>query len=147
MRQAGRLRLAVLTYASAVKHEIPCLAIAETPEDGRAAEDDDGVDDVEELGETSGENGVVACCCPEMLVCHGRLPEREGVCNPVCKQAACARVSTRVQTKRENQTHRGEKPSRSRRWQLVHPCFVVVEKEHPTDPKESQDRTVHKFPF
>jgi len=105
----------LLTYAAAVEHEVPCLAIAEAPEDGRAAEDDDGVDDIQELGLAPREDGVVARCYPEVLVCHGRLPERERVCNPVCKQAACTRmrvrvhilpVSTRVYRKCENRTHR-----------------------------------------
>jgi hypothetical protein len=77
----------MLTYATSVEHDVLCFKVVETPEKGGGTESSDGSQDIENLWTAFCQYGIVCCCCPEMFVCDGRLPEGQAVCNPVNKES------------------------------------------------------------
>lgn len=78
----------VRTDTAAIKHQIASFAIPKAPEDGGAAEEEDSKEEVEDLPGSLCEDGVVRGSGPEVFVCDRRLPEGEGVCDPVCEEGA-----------------------------------------------------------
>lgn len=94
---SGKLKVKELTDTGTVEHQIPCLAVAQTPEDHHSAEHSGSSDDVADTRRPFCEHMVVSCCDPQMSVRNGRPPEGERISNPVGEEQPCSHMRSAVE--------------------------------------------------